>query len=260
LSNAQKTVDLERKQVYKEQEKIRVATLSDFCHVISLAAEVELGPLRLIARHLREAGQLPQEGRGLHAAKLGGMHVARLLIGLMVGRKGPIHRVAGSVARIADLRKKTGLRVDPFAAGRKPAEYGDSDTSVVLLPAGASFLDAFTDVLLAFTHIESDVSWHGAVRCVGVKFGAGQAYPWIQLKDDHRRITGLTNVDPGVRRCEFGSNNLRHRIDTGGLLEESQIPNGVLFEIGSLLGSERTADSVANHISFLKQKHQRKSG
>jgi hypothetical protein len=234
-----------------------VATLSAYCEAISIRTETELGQLKLIARNLRESGQLPQQGRGLHAAHLNHAHVARLLLGTMVGGKGPIHKVARAVEMIGDRRKKTGLKIELFATEGKPVEYEDRDTALVLLPPEASFLDALTDILVAFSDVENEVSWHGAVRCLGVRFGAGQAYPWIQLKDDPRKFIGLTNAEPSVLRCAFGPAALLHRVDTSGLLDESQMPNGVLLDIAKLLRGETSAESVTGYMSFLRKKYLR---
>jgi hypothetical protein len=225
-----------------------VATLSAYCEAISIRTETEPGQVKLIARNLRESGHLPQQGRGLHAAHLKPAHVARLLLGTLVGGKGPIHKVARTVEMIGDRRKKTGLKIEQFAVEGKPVE---------LLAPEASFSDALTDILIAFRDVENEVSWHGAVRCLGVRFGAGQAYPWIQLKDDHRKFIGLTNDEPSVLRCAFGPAALLHRVDTSGLLDEAQMPNGVLLDIAQLLRGDTSADSVTRYISFLRKKYLR---
>jgi len=219
-----------------------MATLANFVEALSIVTEVELGELKLVARTLREDGQLPQYGRGLHAAELEPMHVASLVTGMLVGRKVPVHRIAENVRAIGERRKGDAIAL------RQESTDSNDDKPIVLLPAGGSFVRALSDIFSAHAQSESSTSWHGVVLSVGIKFGSGVAYPWIQIKDPARIAIGLTNAD----RCCFGPSSLLHRVDTGGLTEEGQILNGVLLDVAMLL-----RDRVSEQISFLQKKHAR---
>jgi hypothetical protein len=222
-----------------------MATLSNVNEVISTATGIELGQIKLLSRMLREARLIPQTGRGLHAAHLEAFHIATLFLGLLVARHvGPLHRVASMVRQVGALRKKDAVAIRP---------YPDSPQSVELLPPDTTFLEALGRVISAFSQNETPASFHGAVTRVGIRFGVGRAYPWIEFKRG-RGFNGLTN-EPD-RLCAFGSASLLHRVQTAGMVSESKISNGVLLEVAQLL--RKDANSIAGYIEHLKEKHIRK--
>lgn len=224
-----------------------MATLANFVEALSIVTAVEMGELRLVGRNLREKGILPQYGRGLHAAELEPMHVAALLVGMLIGRKVPVHKTAERVGVIGRLPKRDGIAVRAYSlelSERAP---------LLLLPPNGSFENALTEIISTFSQTESAVSWHGLVQAVGLKFGSAGAYPWIQVKDPRRIAIGITSGD----RCSFGLSRLLHAVDTGGLIEESQVSNGVLLDVASLFRKDR---SVSEHISYLRKKHAQSQG
>jgi hypothetical protein len=144
-----------------------LATATDICRILSDRLSIPLSDVRQRANRIREAGYLPQGGRGRHAPRVDAKHVAALLISVMGSVEYPAVRAVQALRRIGDLRR------GPILMNLGDGNQGE------FLPSG-SFLDALTWTLL-FGQTPLTAATNTCINEIGVMFGQESVLAWLSI-------------------------------------------------------------------------------
>ncbi len=152
-----------------------MATVKQLAVTLAKATKHPIQDILHRARRLREDGQLPQEGRGLSAARIEDIHAARLLIAVLLK--------ADKAVEIPDAVQ----RFSSFVPSEKPTEWRKRIRRVV--PAGEkvvvkNFLDALVLIMEAARDRDRRQNYHADVETIAVHRSPWWPSATIEIKTD----------------------------------------------------------------------------
>jgi hypothetical protein len=199
-----------------------MAAVAEVCQTISEVAGVPRRTVDHLARRLGEAELLPRGPRGRNAPHFEGIHIARLLVGVMTIANGIDYtsaRIALSVKRIEELSQGGEARFDIYTDG----DLDDPQSKMMMVPAG-SFIEM----------VASCIRWtrfgvsKGGPSAIGLTFGGGNVYGWVE---SDLGKTGVNHVSD-IRRVDFG---VTEDVLKSGMKQEVRVELWALSRLGELL-------------------------
>ena len=172
-----------------------MATLSECCEVIHQATLHPMPDITIRARRLREAGLLPQGGRGIHAAHLDAKHIAYLLIGLMAYPIGPVVKVDRNTSKIFKLKSAGSIILSPSKRENDWIEVSPKGT----------FVNGIASLLEAYQHPEYRDFVSGSVQQIGITFSQNNQFAWIKALQNYIRDASNLDLTPDGTKVVFGN-------------------------------------------------------
>jgi hypothetical protein len=200
-----------------------MAAVAEVCQTISEVASVPRRTVDHLARRLGEAELLPRGPRGRNAPHFEGIHIARLLVGVMTIANGIDYtsaRIALAVKRIEELSQGGEARFDIYTDG----DLDDSQSKMMVVPAGS-----FIEVVASFIRWTRFGASKDGPSAIGLTFGGGNVYGWVE---SDLGKTGVNHVS-NIRRVDFG---VTEDVLKSGMKQEVRVEFWALSRLGELLG------------------------
>ena len=172
-----------------------MVTLSECCEVIQQVTMHPMPDITIRARRLREAGLLPQGGRGIHAAHLDAKHIAYLLIGVMAYPVGPVVKVERNTSKIYKLKSPGSLILSP---SKRENEW------IEVSPKG-SFLNGIATLLECYQHPDWKDFVSGSVQQIGITISQNNHFAWIKVPQEYIRDASNLEITSDGTKVIFGN-------------------------------------------------------
>lgn len=173
-----------------------MATTAKLVEALSQVLLVSIAQVHHTARRLREAGKLPDEGRGRGVSDIDATHGAILLVAMLA----------------SDTATHAAAAVDEVDMIGGPVRATWKGRPIELAPRG-TFVTAVTHLIKQLSNPETQGMWLNGVRRVGVtKFGDMEPYGWIEPQpSEHEPLTRVTFRGPNVvDKLTFGREEVRN--------------------------------------------------